>query len=189
MELRVSGKNMDVGETLRGEIENRIGEALDKYFTGTYSGHVTLTKEPNGFSSECAIHLSTGANLAASGQAHDPRASFEKSAERVEKQLRRYKRKLKDHHQRANRENAMMAASYILAAPAEDEEVPEDFNPVIIAETASSLPTFTVGNAVMEMDMTDVPLLVFRNAGHGGINVVYRRADGNIGWVDPSLQT
>ncbi|MFK8032652.1 MAG: ribosome-associated translation inhibitor RaiA [Hyphomicrobiales bacterium] len=189
MELRVSGKNMDVGESLREEIEIRISDALEKYFTGTYTGHVTLTKEPNGFSSECVLNLSTGAKLAASGKAHDPRACFEKSAERVEKQLRRYKRKLKDHHQRANRENAMMAASYVLEAPAEDEEVPEDFNPVIIAETAASLPTFTVGNAVMEMDLTEAPTLVFRNAGHGGVNVVYRRADGNIGWVDPSLES
>lgn len=189
MTFRISGKNMDLGDTLREEIEVRIDEAVEKYFGRTYTGHVTVTKEPNNFSTECMVHLASGMVLASSGEAHDPRQSFEKAAEKLEKRLRRYKRKLRDHNQREKRDDAIAAASYVLAAPQDDEEVPEDFNPVIIAETASDVPSLSVGNAVMEMDLSDSPLLVFRNAGHGGVNVVYRRADGNIGWIDPSLQS
>lgn len=189
MTFRISGKNMDLGDTLRSEISARIDEAVEKYFGRTYTGHVTITKDPNGFSTECMVHLASGMVLASSGEAHEARQSFEKAADKLEKRLRRYKRKLRDHNQRDKRADALAAANYILAAPSEDEEVPEDFNPVIIAETASDVPSLSVGNAVMEMDLSDSELLVFRNAGHGGINVVYRRPDGNIGWVDPSLQS
>ncbi len=190
MGSRISGKNMDVGDSLRSEIQERIGDAVDKYFDGSFSGHVTLTKEPNGFSCECLINLSTGIDLAASAEDSAPRACFEKAAERLDKRLRRYKRKLKDHHRNAKdaQEHALAALSYILKAPLEDEEVAEDFNPIIIAETSSKLPSLSVSNAVMQMDLADSAILVFRNAGHGGVNVVYRRADGNIGWVDPSLE-
>ncbi|MBL4645504.1 MAG: ribosomal subunit interface protein [Hyphomicrobiales bacterium] len=190
MGFRISGKNMDVGDSLRNEIQDRITDAVNKYFDGSFSGHVTLTKEPNGFSCECLINLSTGIDLAASAEEHDPRICFEKAAERLEKRLRRYKRKLKDHHRNAKnaKEDALAALSYILKAPHEDEEVTEDFSPIIIAEMSSVLPSLSVSNAVMQMDLADSALLIFRNAGHGGVNVVYRRADGNIGWVDPSLE-
>ena len=188
MGLQISGKNMDIGEALREHVESRVTEALDKYFDGGFNGHVTVEPEGSGYKSDCAIHLDTGILLQAHGQAQDVYQSFDIAAERIEKRLRRYKRRLKDHHS-DRREIAEPAASYVLAAPDEDEEVAADYSPTIIAEETTNLQTLTVGDAVIAMDFTDTPALVFRNAGHGGINVVYRRADGHIGWLDPSLNT
>ncbi|PVB60685.1 ribosome-associated translation inhibitor RaiA [Labrenzia sp. 011] len=186
MALRISGKNVDVGDALRVHITDRIEDALSKYFTGGYTGHVTLSREGTGFKSECNLHLDTGILLQVSAQDQDPRNSFDLAAEKIEKRLRRYKRKLKDHHSHNGRE-AMEAASYVLASPEEDEEVPVDFNPLVIAETSAKVKTMTVGMAVMELDLTEAPVVMFKNAANGGVNVVYRRSDGNIGWIDPAL--
>jgi len=188
MALRISGKNVDVGDALRTHITDRIEEALEKYFNGGYTGHVTLSREGTGFKSECAVHLDTGINLQVSAQDQDPRASFERAAEKIDKRLRRYKRKLKDHHAHNGHGKEMFeAASYVLASTEEEEELPEDFNPLVIAETAAKVKTMTVGMAVMELDLSEAPVIMFKNAANGGLNVVYRRGDGNIGWIDPSL--
>ena len=187
MSLRISGKNLDVGDAFRGHVEARVGDAVRKYFDGGFTGHVVLEREGSGFKSDCAIHLDTGVVLQAEGRAQDAHQSFDRAAERIETRLRRYKRRLKDHHA-PRREETAQAATYVIAALDEDEEVAPDYNPVIIAEGTTDLDTLTVGGAVLAMDLTGRPVLVFRNAGHGGINVVYRREDGNIGWIDPSLK-
>jgi ribosomal subunit interface protein len=188
MGLRVSGKNIDIGDAFRSHVETRIAGALEKYFDGGYTGHATLEREGSGFRTECAIHLDTGIVLQAEGRAQDPHQSFDLAADRIEKRLRRYKRRLKEHHP-PRREDAPTAASYVIASLDEEEDVAADYNPTIIAEETTSLETMTVGRAVMAMDIADVPVVVFRHAGHGGINVVYRRSDGHIGWIDPSLKT
>jgi hypothetical protein len=126
--------------------------------------------------------------LQVSAQDQDPRNSFDQAADKIEKRLRRYKRKLKDHHgHNGYGKEAMEAASYVLASPDEDEELPADFNPLVIAETSAKVKTMTVGMAVMELDLTEAPVVMFKNAANGGVNVVYRRSDGNIGWIDPAL--
>jgi len=185
MSLRISGKNMDIGDTLRDQIDVRIGDSVKKYFDGGHSGHVTLEREGSGFRADCAIHLDTGIVLKASGSAADPRQSFDLAADRVETRLRRYKRRLRDHHHTKQTE-PLPAASYVIADFAEEEEVAADYNPTIIAEETTNLDNLTVGGAVIAMDLSDAPVLVFRHAVHGGINVVYRRSDGHIGWIDPS---
>ncbi len=185
MSLRISGKNLDIGDALRGQIEGRIGEAVAKYFDGGHTGHVTVEREGPGFKTECAIHLDTGIVLQAVGRAVDPHLSFDLAADRIEKRLRRYKRRLREHHHTKHVEPEP-AASYVLADFAEEEEVAADYNPTIIAEETTALETLTVGGAVIAMDLSEAPVVVFRHAGHGGINVVYRRSDGHIGWIDPS---
>ena len=185
MTLRVSGKNIDIGEALRGHIEGRIGEAVGKYFDGGHAGHVTVEREGSGFRTDCAIHLDTGIVLEAVGRDTDARASFDAAAERIEKRLRRYKRRLKE-HRHGNRTEPSQASSYVIADIAEEEEVSADYSPTIIAEETTTLDTLTVGGAVIAMDLADAPVVVFRHAVHGGINVVYRRRDGHIGWIDPS---
>jgi ribosomal subunit interface protein len=185
MSLRISGKNLDIGDALRGQIEGRIGEAVAKYFDGGHTGHVTVEREGPGFKTECAIHLDTGIVLQAVGRAVDPHLSFDLAADRIETRLRRYKRRLRDHHH-AKRDDSVPATSYVLADFAEEEEVTADYNPTIIAEETTSLETLTVGGAVVAMDLSEAPVVVFRHAVHGGINVVYRRNDGHIGWIDPS---
>jgi ribosomal subunit interface protein len=187
MTLRVSGKNVDIGESLRGHAEARVGEALAKYFTGSFKGHATVEKEGIGFRTECALHLGTGVTVQAVGAAQDPYLSVDQAIDRIEKQLRRYKRRLSDHNASAGRAHAIETAYRVLEATAEDEEVPVDFHPAVIAESTKPLKTFTVGDAVQELDMTGASFVMFRNAVNGGLNVVYRRTDGNIGWVDPSL--
>jgi ribosomal subunit interface protein len=211
MQFRVSGKNIDVGEALRSRINARVADATAKYFDGGFSGHVTIGKEGFGFRTECVIHLDSGIVLEADALAADAYASADRAAMHIEKRLRRYKRRLKDHQAaRGNGQNleqqaldqqagdqqapgrqapdraAISAPSYVIAAPAHDsdEEVTE-WNPVIIAESTTTLKRLSVSDAVMELDMTGVPVIVFRHAGHGRVNLIYRRADGHIGWIDP----
>lgn len=191
MPFRVSGKNLDVGEALRARINARIAEATAKYFDGGYSGHVTVGKEGFGFRTECVIHLDSGIVLEAEALAADAYASADQAAMRIEKRLRRYKRRLKGHQAaradgHAQNDVAADARSYIITAPEQeaDEEVAE-FNPVIIAETTTALKRLSVSEAVMELDLTGSPVVVFRHAGHGRVNLVYRRSDGHIGWIDP----
>lgn len=186
MSLRVSGKHMDVGEAFRSRIETRLGESVGKYFDGNYSGTVVLTKDGTRFSADCTVHLDTGVVFQAAGQAHDPEGSFADAAERIEKRLRRYKRRLKDHYAGGNGQRDVVAYTVMAPIPDEDEEIPADFAPAIIAETTLKVGTMTVAGAVMELDRRDSPVVVFRNAASGEVNVVYRRPDGNFGWVDPS---
>jgi len=188
MPFRVSGKNLDVGDALRGRVNARIAQAVDKYFDGGYSGHVTVAREGFGFRTECAIHLDSKVTLHAEGHAADAYASADQAALRVEKRLRRYHRRLKDHHpERLDGRGAVDAASYVIAAPEHESDAELDgFTPVIIAESTTRLKQMSVSDAVIELDMTGAPVLVFRHAAHGGINVVYRRADGHFGWIDPA---
>lgn len=192
MPLRISGKNIDVGEALRDRIDARVKEAFEKYFNAGYSGHVTVSREGFGFSTECAIHLASGVTLESEATAPDAYASADQAVERMEKRLRRYKRRLKDrsaahaaHSAQANL-RTIDAPSYVIETPELDEdEHPKEFHPVIIAESTTSLERMPVNEAVQELDFRGASVMVFRHAGHGRINVVYRRADGHIGWIDP----
>jgi ribosomal subunit interface protein len=193
MPFRVSGKNLDIGDALRERVNARIAEALGKYFDAGYSGHVTVEKEGFGFRTECVIHLDSGITLHTEANAADAYASADHAAERIEKRLRRYKRRLKDRHAaRANGANGnddaatLDAPSYVIAAPQHDsEDDGPEFSPVIIAETTTVLRWLSVSEAVVELDMTGAPVVVFRHAGHGRVNLVYRRGDGQVGWIDP----
>ncbi|MBV6656711.1 MAG: ribosome-associated translation inhibitor RaiA [Devosiaceae bacterium] len=187
MSLRITGKNMDIGTALRGHVEDKIEEALAKYFAGGYSGHVTMEREGSGFRTDCSIHLDSGTVLHSTGLSVDPHQSADQASARIEKRLRRYKRRLKDHqHDKAERA-AMAAASYVtFATPDEDEEPSEGFAPTVVAETETHMKTLTVASAVLDLDFSGAPVVLFRNAGTGRVNVVYRRNDGNIGWIDPT---
>ena len=189
MALRVSGKSVDVGEALRGHAEDRLADILGKYFDGGYDGHVTIEREGTAFRTTCMIHLDTGTVLQTEGQDHDVHQSFERAAERIDKRLRRYKRRLKEHHPHGRRGEETPAADRIIAASEHDETEETGNDPAVIAETTMAIAAMSVGDAVMAMDLADLPVVVFRHAKHGGINVVYRRRDGNIGWIDPALST
>jgi ribosomal subunit interface protein len=190
MPLRVSGKNLDIGEALRSQVSDRISSAIGKFFDGGFSGHVIVEREGAGFRTDCTLHLSSGVTLQAEGTAQDAYLSSDKAAERIEKRLRRYKQRLKDRVPGNGRETEMMA--YVIQAP-EDEppEEPEagEFHPVVIAETRKSMKMQSVSEAVLDLDLTGAPVLVFRHAGTGRVNLVYRRSDGNIGWIDPPTIT
>ncbi|GAA3058408.1 ribosome-associated translation inhibitor RaiA [Rhizobium viscosum] len=187
MSVRVSGKHMEIGDSFRQKIEDQIGLAVTKYFDGGYSGQVIVEKSNSRFSADCKLHLDSGVVLHAAGEAMDPQIAFDAASERIEKRLRRYKRKLKDHHA-GNHVNgngfAEVAYTVMDAVPDHEDEVPDDFAPAIVAESTKQLKTMSVATAVMALDMTDEPLLLFRSPGKEQLNIVYRRHDGNIGWID-----
>ncbi|MFO1107420.1 MAG: ribosome-associated translation inhibitor RaiA [Amaricoccus sp.] len=188
MRIQVSGKQIDIGDALRLHVEDRLMETVGKFFDRPVDAVVTFSKDRHEFISDSSVHLSTGMTVQAKARAGEVYASFESAVDRMEKQLRRYKRRLKDHHR--NRENpieSIDAPSYILAGGELDEDYtePETLQPVIIAEMETRVPSLSVGEAVMQMELAGAHLLVFRNDAHGGVNVVYTRDDGNIGWIDP----
>ena len=185
MTLRVSGKNMDVGDALRAKATQHFDAVVGKYFDGGYEGHMTLEHEGTGFQAVCIIHLDSGAMLQSDAYGGDAVSAYELMALHIEQRLRRYNRKLKAHRRHADGDGE--ATAYVLAATEGDEELGEDYSPPVIAETTSNLRRMSVGEAVMELDLSQGDVVVFRHAGHGGLNVVYRRADGNIGWIDPAL--
>ncbi|OQW61070.1 MAG: hypothetical protein A4S14_18120 [Proteobacteria bacterium SG_bin9] len=198
MTIRVSGKSISVGEALRGRVNDRTDEVLRKYFDGNYSGHITLSKDGVGFRTDCALHLDSGITLEADAVASDAYASADQALMQIEKRLRRYKSRLKDRSERKQAASAAAMAnlnggsidapSYIIESIADDhEDEITAYNPVIIAEATTSLKLLSVSEAVMELDLSGAPVLVFRHGSSGRVNVIYRRPDGNVGWVDPPV--
>lgn len=186
MTLRISGKNLDIGESLRSQVMARVAGTMEKYFDGGYSGHVTVAKDGTGFRTDCVLHLTSGITIEASGAAQDAYSSFDQSAIRIEKRLRRYKQRLKEHANPGNGRDSGLETPYAVFEPPTDEAVgAESYHPVVIAETTKPLHRLSVSDAVMRLDLTGVPALVFIHASTRRVNVVYRRGDGAIGWVDP----
>jgi ribosomal subunit interface protein len=188
MRIQVSGKQIDIGEALRSHAESKLAEIVGKFAERPVDAAVVFSREAHEFCADVSVHLSTGLTTQAKAKAGEIYAALDGAVDRMEKQLRRYKRRLKDHHR--NREapiEAVAAPSYILSGGGDDPEAaePEDLQPVIIAEMETRVQTLSVGEAVMQMELQGAPLLVFRNTAHGGVNVVYMREDGNIGWIDP----
>jgi ribosomal subunit interface protein len=186
MTLRVSGKNMDIGEVLRGQIMTRVEQAVKRYFDGGFGGFAVVEREGTAFRTHCSIHLDSGVDLQASATSHDPYASADMSSERIEKRLRRYKRRLRERRPGSGATQIEEAAYTVLASPDADEDLPEGFQPMVVAEKKTRLRRLSVGDAVAELDLSGAPVVVFRHATSGRTNVVYRRLDGHIGWVDPA---
>lgn len=187
MRYEVTGKHIDVGESLQTHVTTELGSVMDKYSQRPTDAAVVFSKSGHEFVCEATVHLSSGLNASAKAHATEIYAAFDDACEKMDKQLRRYKRRLKDHHkQRAEPVETFGGASYILAAEKDDEESEaETLQPIIVAEMEAKIPSLSVGEAVMQMELAGVPVLVFRNEGKDGVNVVYRREDGNIGWIDP----
>lgn len=189
MRYQITGKQIDIGESLQMHVKENLGEAVGKYAGRPTDANVVFSRSGHEFVCEATIHLSTGLTAQAKAHAHEIYAAFDLCAEKMEKQLRRYKRRLKDHHRdRTTPVELLDASSYILAAPDEPEDSDADsLQPIIIAEMETKIPSLSVGEAVMQMELAGVPVLVFRNEKQAsGVNIVYRRDDGNIGWIDPN---
>ncbi len=193
MRIQVAGRQMDVGEALRTRIEGELASGVGKYFDRATDAVVTVAKNGGGsqFEVDCLVHLPSGISLQSQGHGGDAHSAFGEAMEKLEKRVRRYKRRLRNHH--ADNKSplpAEEAPAYVLAPLQEDTDAGEDAPaadsaPLVIAENTVSVRTMTVSTAVLQLDLTDQPALLFRNAAHGGFNVVYRRPDGNIGWIDP----
>ncbi len=187
MRYQITGKHIDVGEALQTHVKTELGSVVAKYAERPTDANVIFSKSAHEFVCEATVHLSTGLTATAKAHATEIYAAFDDCGEKMEKQLRRYKRRLKDHHrERAEPVELFGASSYILAPESEAQEAePETLQPVIVAEMETKIPSLSVGEAVMQMELAGAPVLVFRNEGKSGLNVVYRRDDGNIGWIDP----
>ena len=188
MQIKISGKQIDVGEALRTHVEYNMVAAVAKYFDRPVDAHVVFSRNGHGFKCDSSVHLSTGLTAQAHAVNGEIYAAFDQATDRIEKQLRRYKRRLKDHHQ--NRQDPIEmfeAQAYVLRS--HDEEVDDEANgmqPLIIAEMTTAIKSLTVGEAVMQMELADARFLMFRNDANGRINIVFQRDDGNVGWIDPA---
>ena len=190
MRYQISGRHIDIGTALQTHVKDELGAVVEKYAERPTEAVIVFSKAAHEFVCEATVHLSTGLNAQARASATEIYAAFDKCAEKMEKQLRRYKRRLKDHHrERVQPVELLAASSYILASSEEAEETePETLQPMIIAEMETRIPSLSVGEAVMQMELAGAPVLVFRKEGNSsGVNIVYRRDDGNIGWIDPKL--
>jgi len=187
MDIRISGHQVETGSALQEHVSDRLGGIVDKYFDRAISSHVTFGKAPGGnFTCDIVTHVNQGMILKSQGSAHDAHQALDTSATKLEKQLRRYKSRLTDRHERAMQVRAEEEAAYtIFAAEEPVEEVEAADAPPVIAETSTFIPESSVADAVMMLDLRDTPALFFKNAGTGRHNMVYRRADGSIGWVEP----
>ena len=187
MRYQISGRQIDIGDALQTHVKEELGAIMAKYAGRPTEAVIIFSRNSYEYVCEATVHLSTGLTAQAKAHATEIYAAFDSCAEKMEKQLRRYKRRLKDHHKdRAQPVELSEASSYILAATEGTEESDSDtLQPMIIAEMETRIPSISVGEAVMQMEIGGAPLLVFRNERHSGVNVVYRREDGNIGWIDP----
>ncbi|THH34704.1 ribosome-associated translation inhibitor RaiA [Aliishimia ponticola] len=187
MRYQISGKQIDIGAALQSHVQDELNSVVQKYAERPTDAHVVFSKSGHEFVCEATVHLSTGLTAQAKAHENEIYAAFDACSAKMEKQLRRYKRRLKDHHKdRAEPVELFGASSYILASESNSEaEEPESLQPIIVAEMETPIPSLSVGEAVMQMELAGAPVLVFRNEGKNGLNVVYRREDGNIGWIDP----
>ena len=188
MRYQISGKQIDIGDALQTHVKTELGEIVAKYAERPTDAQVIFSRNAHEFVCEAIVHLSTGLTAQARAHSTEIYAAFDSAGEKMEKQLRRYKRRLKDHRkERSQPVELSGASSYILASPEEEPaQEPESLQPMIVAEMETKIPSLSVGEAVMQMELAGAPVLVFRHETHSGVNVVYRREDGNIGWIDPS---
>lgn len=193
MQVQVTGKHVDVGEALRTRVTDELSSSIAKYFDRDGgAADVVVSREGTAFKVDCAVTLASGQQLTTHGVGGDAHVAFDAALERMSRRIRRYKNRLKDHSLAASAKQAETAAYFVIAAPDADDEEDEGTaavspfpEPMIIAETEKPVRLMTVSGAVMELDLTEAQTIVFRNAAHGGLSVVYRRPDGNIGWIDP----
>jgi ribosomal subunit interface protein len=189
MQIQIFSKGIDVSTPLRNRITGRLEEMIDKYIHREGEAQVSVSKEGSGFKTVCSIHLPSGATMEGQGVASDAYAASNEALEHIEKRLRRYKRRLKDHSKQAKAKNGTM---FVLENPITDNSEDDiEYNgntePLVIAEKSSKIRTLTPGMAAFELGLADNGVVVFNNARHGGLNVVFKRSDGNIGWIDPSI--
>jgi ribosomal subunit interface protein len=193
MQVQVTGRHVDVGDALRTRVSDDLSTSIGKYFERGGSADVVLSRDGHAFKVDCAVTLASGQQLQSHGLGGDAHAAFNAALEKIESRIRRYKKRLKDHHPAAVAKQAEAAAYFVIRSPEDEGEDLEEglqgelngAGAMIIAETEKPIRTMTVSMAVMDLDLTESQTIVFRNAAHGGLSVVYRRPDGNIGWIDP----
>lgn len=192
MQITVSGKQVDLSDALRTRVSNALDTIAGKYFDHALEANVTFSRARSFFTCDINVHAGPGLMLRGEGEAADANGAFDDAAEHIAKRLRRYRRRVNDHaRDQAHRERPQAARQYVLRQ--EEEEAPATGDvkastyATVVAETPTEIATLSVGDAVMRMDLADQPVMMFRNSATGVLNVVYRRSDGHIGWIDPNV--
>ncbi|MEM1397434.1 MAG: ribosome-associated translation inhibitor RaiA [Pseudomonadota bacterium] len=185
MDIQVTGKNIDLGDALQTYVQDRLEEGVTKYFERGADASVIFSKERHLVGCEMTAHLASGVYLTAHDEADDAYGAFDRALAKLEKRVRRHKRRLKDHHATTKDPLPAENAAYFTLASPEDETT-EDEQPLVIAESTTRVVEMTVSSAVMQLDLAEDPAILFKNAATGALNVVYRRRDGHIGWIDPN---
>ncbi|HUT49928.1 MAG TPA: ribosome-associated translation inhibitor RaiA [Alphaproteobacteria bacterium] len=185
MQLSVTGKQIDIGQALQEHVTDVLNDAVEKYFGSAMDGAVVFSREAQDIHAEISVHVGKGIQIQAHATAGDAYSAFDNAAEHMAKRLRRYKRRLRNHHRSARTDQAIPAQAFVLAGEGPDDSEPATDEPVVVAEMEAEIPSLTVGEAVMRLDLANTPAMMFRNSAHGGLNMLYRRPDGTIGWVDP----
>lgn len=186
MQFSVTGKHVEIGNALRGHVEKNLAAAVAKYFDRAMDANIVFSKNGQKIQTDISVRVGRGIMLRGKADAEDPFAAFNAASAHIAKRLRRYKRRIRDHHKSKDRSaDDLPAQQYILADQDAREPAADDRDHVVVAEMTTEIPLINVSEAVMRMNLADLPALMFRNAAHGGLNMIYRRPDGNIGWVDP----
>ncbi|MBU6448146.1 MAG: ribosome-associated translation inhibitor RaiA [Rhodospirillales bacterium] len=199
MQLTVSGKQVDLSDALRVHVDKQLGTITAKYFDQALEAQVTFSRARSFFTCDINLHAGRGITVRGEGEAADARAAFEDAAEHIAKRLRRYRRRVSAHQRDLNKIKPEMARAYVLAPEDEEEDereaknghadgmkaLSDELHATIVAEDTTAIETLTVRDAVMKMDLAFQPLMMFRNSKTGGLNVIYRRPDGHVGWIDP----
>jgi len=190
MQVTVTGKQFDVGDALRQHVTSQTTNIVERYFGKATEAHIVFWRERHSVNAEISVHAGRGLSLQSAGAADDAYIAFDGAAERLDKRLRRNKRRLRNHHAHGKEmpaePPAQEATAYVLAAEEAEHDAGGE-EPLVVAEMRTSIPQLSVSEAVMRLDLTDLPALLFRNSARGNLNVVYRRPDGNVGWIDPDL--
>jgi ribosomal subunit interface protein len=185
MQLTVRGKQIDVGDALRTHVSDALTSTTAKYFNNAIEANVVFSRNAHLIRSDLSVHVGRNILLQSNAEAESPYHAFDAAANKLAKRLRRYKRRLRDHHN-GDSQPSLAAQSYILEAESEEiHEGEEPTQPIVIADVSTTIESLTVLQAVMRLDLGDLPALMFRNQALGRLNMVFRRPDGNIGWVDP----
>jgi ribosomal subunit interface protein len=185
MNITIKGKHVDIGDALNSHANEHLSANVKKYFENALDSMVVFSRDGHMFHVDITVHTRRSMVMKGNMSAGDAYAAFDGALAKITKQLRRYKRKLNNHHKNHNDEAEQAAQYSIIHYNGDDEEINEDAPPIIIAEMDHKISTLTVSEAVMQMDLANAPTIMFRNRAHGCLNVVYRRADGNVGWIDP----
>jgi ribosomal subunit interface protein len=188
MRYKITGHQIDIGAALQTKVEQEIGTMLEKFSGRPTDAAVVFSRDGHEHACEATVHLSTGLNVQALGKDTEIYSALDRCVEKLEKQLRRYKRRLKNHHRERSQPVELLGGSSYILAGSDDAagDEPESLQPIIIAEMETKIPLLSVGEAVMQMELAEAPVLVFRNEKQeNAVNVIYRRDDGNIGWIDP----
>jgi ribosomal subunit interface protein len=188
MKLSVKGKQIDVGDALREHVETQLQDIVGKFFSDSIDAQVTFSRQAHLFCADITVHAGRGLVLQSTGEAADAYPAFDAAADRMAERLRRHKNRLKKHHMDQSRKEAVDVQSFVLEASQEDIKEDGTDNPVVVAEMTTPVAHLTVSEAVMRLDLSGESALLFHNMAHGGLNMVYRRSDGHIGWVDPQGQ-